>query len=261
MNLTKITQDEYADISAVKEFAIKKIKDEVLTEFSRIHARWQDDTYGGVMGFDFFMRNLSYETRVVYTPEDISAYCIYASTLKNTTSVGTFLSALINHHHNKKKFTGEYILPLQHYEKPLQNIGFQLSGNCVVYGNVSTSAGRELLGGNLTINGSVISHQKNADTIVGYDMQSGFICINGNGGSHVGMGQNGGRILINGSVEISTGQLMRGGNIVVKGFSGKTVGAIMKEGTIYIYGERGVVGIRREGGKIYHNDILIDDDK
>lgn len=82
---------------------------------------------------------------------------------------------------------------------------------------------------------------------LGYQMNSGFLKIEGSAGMYVGEEMCGGSILVKGSTESWLGSKMRGGNIEVFGDVGDYVGAAyrgsrdgMKGGQIAIHGNAGV---------------------
>ncbi len=204
MNLTKITQEEYAVVEE-KETVDLKINNTNKTTVDALLSlceKWLVDTeklfnrYGN-QGSEYMYAGARMrigKSHLSYTVEDIHTFSIYFSELKTHklfSACGQFISALINNHYNKTKTKEIYEIVTSHLNQKLNFIGQKNNGaNITVLGDVKDHCGLNMKKGTITVQGD-------CEDLLGVCMKGGRISVE-NTGIEVGMHMKGGKIEIRG---------------------------------------------------------------
>jgi hypothetical protein len=166
------------------------------------------------------------------TSKDIEEFSLALSRFQGDAlfdlKAGLFLSALINHCPERI-----CVIHTSHLYEGISELGFRNTKDIVVEGDVGL--------------------------LVGFEMKGGRILVRGSGGNSAGRSLENGDIILEGNVCHAVGLSSRGGTITVKGDAGQEVGAWMDGGNIHIFGEISSLSNDVQGGKIFHNGILIVD--
>ena len=258
MNLTKITQTEYSDISenVLKE---TKVDDSVLKTLHDLFLE-HHDFHSIKIGEE--MRTYSpYYTALkkrdmVYERADISAISrelgkYYSSDLDP--SVGLFLSALVNFHYFKNPANDEYILFLDESKKAVDDLCFRNKANVRIIGNAGIWLCNSMQSGRVYVEGT-------AGEAAGINLKDGYLQINGNTGSFLGDSMRNGTILVQGNAWLKSGARMQGGIIHVYGESTDDNGWKMNGGELHLHGKIKrdfFLGEEMTGGKIIAYEKLV----
>ncbi len=207
------------------------------------------------------------------TPEEITKISICLSDFQNEenfSAAGIFLTALINTHSQHTDVDVEYKIITSHLDTILLKIGEENEARIRVCGNAGSFLGMHQRGGIITVEGDchsevgyamyggMITVQGNVHENVGSHMSGGTITISGNVEKDVSEYMTGGIVIIKGNVKNGLAEMMKGGEIHVYGNAGKDVGTGMRRGTMYLHGTYENISNEFRGGKIYHQEKLID---
>ncbi len=273
MKLFEIITEEYKKVTKVStpeeiERAAKIYVNEdiIKTFFNLLEGIWNERDLGhdriekeDIAPYAQFKYTLP-SLHLTYTPEDITHFAIALQKYEKTPAAfasGALLSALINHHNQETKYTGEYFLPLFHLNKTISYIGTENTANVRVQGDVSINTCTRMKSGCVIIDG-------NSPGPIGSYMKGGIIILeksiitdNKNGRCTVGRGMTAGKIIVKGDAEY-VGNAMSGGEIIVEGDTRKFIGKHMTGGVIQVNGtihflEHELV----KGGEIYNREERI----
>ncbi len=238
MNLTKITEEEYAHVSGADILENKNRKDHRDTELLELFCYWLDYAANRLRHHDYrsvsdCMRKKKYTT-VFYSKEDIKNLSISMGMYENHPDFkqsGVFLSYLINQHYKKNK-----------------------TGNTPEQKNISENESCEKNQKRETANDKyeiITEHFSEEIDQIGLQNNGPNIRVLGNAGKHLGSGMINGSIYLTGNADLYLGAFMKGGEISVQDAAGN-VGFVMEKGTIYIRRDmHGLIGENMEGGTIH----------
>ncbi len=233
----------------------------------------EENTYSPqLLSNDNYYRKEHTTDEKLYTPEEITSFCILAENLQSDIKFhmfGNVLSALVKYHQNRTKYTNEYTIITNHLQRDLCYLGYENTSNIRVMGNVGANPFMKMKSGNVYIEGDA---QRNfAEKISG-----GNLILNGTVQGNVGRTQTGGTItikkdvlgsgggnmkrgtlIIKGSVKEDVADFMHGGIIKIYGPVNGIIGSYMEHGSIYLYDTYGSISTNFENGKIYQHDKVI----
>ncbi len=273
MKLLKIINEEYENIDKttspqeIEIIAKKYAKEKIIkTFFDVLQDIWKKEDIGheriekeDIAPYAHFKYSFS-DLNLAYTPEDITHFAIALQRYEDSPALfssGALLSALINYHHKETGYTGEYFLPLFHLNKTISYIGTENTANVRVQGDVSINTCTRMKSGRVIIEGNtpgpIGSYMEGGEIV----LEKSIITDNKNTRGTVGKGMSAGKIIVKGDAEY-VGNNMSGGHILVEGDTRKNIGKnmtggiIQVNGTIY-YFESCLV----KGGEIYNNEERI----
>ena len=186
-----------------------------------------------------------------YSPEDITEISLRIQKYQGTGYFGFFgrvFSSLVNTHHAKTGYDGEYLIITRHLENELFNLGYKNTGNVRILGNTGTNVCERMEAGKCIIQGNVGS--------LGREMKGGTIVVENDVEGECGTYMENGTITVEGNVKRSIGHGMQNGTIIVKGSAGG-IGEYQRGGTVKLYGAYDYLANSFHSGKIYQYDKLI----
>ncbi len=254
MNITKVIQDEYANVdeSTLKNISIKETPN--LIELQKVILDiFKEVVRMEKIGFRITKENDSDLTKrltkektsnIPYTIKDITKLStkipflfpdiISDTPLNHFVFISNILTALVQTHYDKDKTIKPYLIITTGYGEKISGLCSSLRGpNVRVIGNGGYAFGMSLQSGLLDVEGSVLDY-------CGAYMHSGKITITNNAGAHLGAYMKGGSIFVEKNTEGYCGDGLSGGKIFVNGKikstgnSSKTGGEIY-EGTTRVY--------------------------
>ncbi len=236
MKLSSIISKEYSSLEEREKYFIKRGSNAIVERLDKELNLWKSITSNP----DFYnpytrCAEYFYEgiRKIPYGRDEITECSVLFQKYQEHSRfnrVGSFLTKLIELHHETEKKKEEYLIITGDMKKPYTQIGIGSPANIRILGDVGEKVGWGSTG-KITVCG-------NADYQAGYRMESGTLIIEGNTG-------------------YGLGEQMVGGVIYVKKNAGNHIGSQREGGEIHIDGTYGDLSSIFEGGKVFHQGRCI----